>query len=107
MMLVGEQPGDREDLAGRQFAGPAGCMLDDALESAGIDRAELYVTNAPRPPLRGSPCTRPTFCAYRIGRRTKTKFPAASKTSPARGRGLRGSATPPLEAGRQAIARRL
>jgi DNA polymerase len=44
-MLVGEQPGDREDLAGRPFVGPAGMLLDEALEEAGIDRAEVYVTN--------------------------------------------------------------
>ena len=45
-MLVGEQPGDKEDLAGRPFAGPAGRVLDQALEQAGIDRAQTYVTNA-------------------------------------------------------------
>jgi DNA polymerase len=42
---VGEQPGDREDLAGRPFVGPAGGLLDRALVEAGIDRAEVYVTN--------------------------------------------------------------
>ncbi|WP_188053114.1 UdgX family uracil-DNA binding protein [Sphingosinithalassobacter sp. CS137] len=46
MMLVGEQPGDQEDLAGRPFVGPAGQMLDRALEAAGVDRSETYVTNA-------------------------------------------------------------
>ena len=46
LMLVGEQPGDQEDLAGRPFVGPAGKVLDHALEAAGIDRAEVYVTNA-------------------------------------------------------------
>ncbi len=46
MMLVGEQPGDQEDLAGRPFVGPAGQLLDRALAEAGIDRAQLYVTNA-------------------------------------------------------------
>jgi DNA polymerase len=45
VMLVGEQPGDREDLAGRPFVGPAGRLLDDALEEAGIDRTRAYVTN--------------------------------------------------------------
>ena len=45
VMLVGEQPGDREDLDGRPFVGPAGRLLDDALEQAGIDRAKVYVTN--------------------------------------------------------------
>ncbi len=46
MMLVGEQPGDQEDLAGRPFVGPAGQMLDRALLEAGIARAAVYVTNA-------------------------------------------------------------
>jgi uracil-DNA glycosylase len=46
VMLVGEQPGDKEDLAGKPFVGPAGQMLDRALEAAGIDRAKIYVTNA-------------------------------------------------------------
>jgi uracil-DNA glycosylase family protein len=45
-MLVGEQPGDKEDLAGKPFVGPAGLMLDRALEEAGIDRKKVYVTNA-------------------------------------------------------------
>jgi DNA polymerase len=46
MMLVGEQPGDQEDRAGRPFVGPAGRLLDKALVSAGIDRELVYVTNA-------------------------------------------------------------
>jgi uracil-DNA glycosylase len=46
LMLVGEQPGDREDLAGRPFVGPAGRVLDDALAAAGIDRDDVYITNA-------------------------------------------------------------
>ncbi|MEH2522132.1 MULTISPECIES: UdgX family uracil-DNA binding protein [unclassified Bradyrhizobium] len=46
IMLVGEQPGDKEDLAGKPFVGPAGSMLDRALEEAGIDRRTVYVTNA-------------------------------------------------------------
>src|ERR1700687_125340 len=46
VMLVGEQPGDKEDLAGKPFVGPAGQMLDRALEEAGIDRKKTYVTNA-------------------------------------------------------------
>jgi DNA polymerase len=45
LMLVGEQPGDQEDLQGRPFVGPAGRLLDRALEEAGIDRAAVYVTN--------------------------------------------------------------
>jgi DNA polymerase len=45
VMFVGEQPGDQEDLAGKPFVGPAGKLLDRALEQAGIDRAAAYVTN--------------------------------------------------------------
>jgi DNA polymerase len=45
IMLVGETPGDREDLVGKPFVGPAGQLLDRALEAAGLARAELYVTN--------------------------------------------------------------
>jgi uracil-DNA glycosylase len=46
VMLVGEQPGDQEDKQGRPFVGPAGRVLDEALEAAGIDRGATYVTNA-------------------------------------------------------------
>jgi uracil-DNA glycosylase family protein len=45
LMLVGEQPGNEEDLAGRPFVGPAGRLLDEALGQAGIDRSQVYVTN--------------------------------------------------------------
>jgi uracil-DNA glycosylase len=45
VMMVGEQPGDREDLAGHPFVGPAGVLLDKALAEAGIDRSDVYVTN--------------------------------------------------------------
>ena len=45
-MLVGEQPGDSEDIAGKPFVGPAGKIMDRALEEAGIDRKRVYVTNA-------------------------------------------------------------
>ena len=45
LMLVGEQPGDQEDLTGHPFVGPAGHLLDRALADAGIDRASVYVTN--------------------------------------------------------------
>jgi uracil-DNA glycosylase family protein len=46
IMLVGEQPGDYEDVAGKPFVGPAGKIMDRALEEAGIDRKQIYVTNA-------------------------------------------------------------
>ena len=45
-MFVGEQPGDKEDLLGKPFVGPAGKLLDKCLEAAGIDRGQVYVTNA-------------------------------------------------------------
>jgi DNA polymerase len=46
LMLIGEQPGDKEDLAGKPFVGPAGQLLDECLTAAGIDRSHAYVTNA-------------------------------------------------------------
>jgi DNA polymerase len=46
ILFVGEQPGDQEDVAGRPFVGPAGQLFDQALEQAGIDRTQTYVTNA-------------------------------------------------------------
>jgi DNA polymerase len=45
VMFIGEQPGDKEDLAGRPFVGPSGALLDRALEEVGIDRKKVYVTN--------------------------------------------------------------
>jgi uracil-DNA glycosylase len=46
ILFVGEQPGDQEDLQGRPFVGPAGQLFDRALAEAGIDRGQVYVTNA-------------------------------------------------------------
>lgn len=46
IVFVGEQPGDQEDLAGKPFIGPAGQVLDDAIQQAGLDRSDIYVTNA-------------------------------------------------------------
>ena len=46
VMFVGEQPGDREDREGKPFVGPAGGVLDEALQAAGIDRGHVYITNA-------------------------------------------------------------
>jgi DNA polymerase len=46
IMMVGEQPGDREDLAGKPFVGPAGRVLDEAIVKAGLDRKQVFVTNA-------------------------------------------------------------
>jgi DNA polymerase len=45
-MIIGEQPGDQEDLAGRPFTGPAGKLLNQVLDSLGVDRDSLYLTNA-------------------------------------------------------------
>ena len=45
LMMVGEQPGDQEDLQGKPFVGPAGAMLNKALQAAGIERGDVYVTN--------------------------------------------------------------
>jgi DNA polymerase len=46
IMMVGEQPGDREDIAGKPFVGPAGRILDEAIADAGLDRDKIFVTNA-------------------------------------------------------------
>jgi len=46
IVMVGEQPGDQEDIKGKPFVGPAGRILDEAIEAAGIDRRDVYVTNA-------------------------------------------------------------
>jgi uracil-DNA glycosylase family protein len=46
LMVIGEQPGDQEDLQGKPFVGPAGALLDNALQEAGVDRKDVYVTNA-------------------------------------------------------------
>src|SRR5437588_11764318 len=54
VMLVGEQPGDQEDVAGAPFVGPAGKLLDRALDEAGIDRGTTYVTNAVKHLFRAS-----------------------------------------------------
>lgn len=62
VMLVGEQPGDKEDLEGHPFVGRAGQLLDRALEEAGVNRKEVYVTNAVkhlRPSIRRPSCGRP------------------------------------------------
>jgi DNA polymerase len=45
VMFIGEQPGDREDIEGKPFVGPAGRLLDEALQEAGIDRTRVYITN--------------------------------------------------------------
>lgn len=61
-MFVGEMAGDREDLEGRPFVGPAGRELNAALEAAGIDREEVYVTNVVKHfsfSAEGGGCTRP------------------------------------------------
>jgi uracil-DNA glycosylase len=71
VMLVGEQPGDREDRAGEPFVGPAGRELDRGLEAAGIDRADAYVTNVVK-----------HFKFEERGRR-RTRRRSASRSTPA------------------------
>ncbi|MBU1346309.1 MAG: UdgX family uracil-DNA binding protein [Alphaproteobacteria bacterium] len=73
LMIVGEQPGDQEDLAGRPFVGPAGQVLDAALAEAGIDRSEVYVTNAVK-----------HFKHEPRGKRRLHKTPVASEVSACR-----------------------
>jgi uracil-DNA glycosylase family protein len=75
IMFVGEQPGDREDLAGRPFVGPAGKLLDQALVEAGIDRDQVYVTNAVKH-FKWSPAER--------GRRRIHKKPNSSEITACR-----------------------
>jgi uracil-DNA glycosylase family protein len=70
LMLVGEQPGDREDIEGHPFVGPAGRLLDRALEEAGIDRRKVYVTNVVK-----------HFKFTRRGKRRIHKKPAADEIS--------------------------
>src|SRR6185312_3596128 len=71
--FVGEQPGDEEDRRGRPFVGPAGRLLDRALEEAGIDRSEVYVTNAVK-----------HFKFEERGKRRIHKKPTASETKACR-----------------------
>src|SRR5258708_37532909 len=72
VMLVGEQPGDEEDKKGLPFVGPAGKLLDRALEAAGIEREHLYGTNAVKHfkrPVRGKPRPNQTPAQSEDGRR--------------------------------------
>jgi uracil-DNA glycosylase family protein len=73
VVMVGEQPGDREDLSGRPFVGPAGRLLDQALEEAGIDRRKVYVTNVVK-----------HFKFTRRGKRRIHKRPAADEIAACR-----------------------
>ncbi len=73
VVMVGEQPGDREDLAGRPFVGPAGGVLDRALAGAGIDRGDVYLTNVVK-----------HFRWERQGRRRIHKRPAAEHVAACR-----------------------
>lgn len=75
IMLVGEQPGDQEDLSGHPFVGPAGHVLDEALQQAGIDRSEVYVTNVVKH-FKWSPAER--------GKRRIHKKPRSSEISACR-----------------------
>jgi DNA polymerase len=75
VVLIGEQPGDREDLEGHPFVGPAGRLLDEALVEAGIDRSKVYVTNAVKH-FKWAPDER--------GKRRIHKKPAASEIAACR-----------------------
>jgi len=70
VMLVGEQPGDQEDRVGRPFVGPAGRLLDSALEKAGVDRGDVFVTNAVK-----------HFSWFPRGKRRMHKTPAQSEVA--------------------------
>ena len=74
VMLVGEQPGDQEDIARRPFIGPAGELLDECLQEAGIERSLCYVTNAVK-----------HFKFERRGKRRIHAKPTARESSDARG----------------------
>jgi DNA polymerase len=69
-MLVGEQPGDQEDRVGRPFVGPAGRLLDAALDKAGVDRGDVFVTNAVK-----------HFSWFPRGKRRMHKTPAQSEVA--------------------------
>lgn len=73
VMMIGEEPGDREDIKGRPFVGPAGRVLDDALAAAGIDRSAVYVTN-----------TIKHFSFVRRGKRRIHKKPTAEEVAACR-----------------------
>jgi DNA polymerase len=70
VMLVGEQPGDQEDRVGRPFVGPAGRLLDAALDKAGVDRSDVFVTNAVK-----------HFSWFPRGKRRMHKTPAQSEVA--------------------------
>src|SRR4030081_2153623 len=72
-MFVGEQPGNQEDLEGQPFVGPAGKLLDSALQEAGIDRSKTYLTNAVKH-FKWEPC----------GKRRIHKKPSAVETAACR-----------------------
>lgn len=74
LMLLGEQPGDQEDLAGKPFVGPAGRLLDRALEEAGIKRDEVYVTNAVKH-FKREPAENAAFIRSRIHARWRLVAP--------------------------------
>ena len=75
VVFVGEQPGDKEDLAGHPFVGPAGKLLDEALLEAGVDRSKVYITNAVKH-FKWEPATR--------GKRRIHKKPRASEIAACR-----------------------
>ena len=87
LMLVGEQPGDREDVTGAPFVGPAGEMLDRALDEAGIDRRQAYVTNVVKH-LSGSLAASDAFISAPTRRRSEPAGPGSRPRSSASSRAL-------------------
>src|SRR5439155_1480619 len=92
VVMIGEQPGDREDLEGHPFVGPAGRLLDQALVGAGIDRAEVYVTDAvkqfkwepvgKRRPHKKQGARQIAACRPYIQSRCRWNPPSTSNTAP-------------------------
>jgi uracil-DNA glycosylase family protein len=113
VMIVGEQPGDHEDLAGKPFVGPAGQLFDRTLVEAGIDRKKLYVTNAVKHfkyEARGKRRIhqRPDAgevqqCRWWLNKEIELVRPklivAMGATDRRKGKGLRGSGSPDTDAG--------
>ena len=80
VVFVGEQPGDQEDLQGKPFVGPAGKLLDKALEDAGIDRSQVYVTNVVKH-FKWRPAASAASTRSRTGRRSPCAGRGSTRSS--------------------------
>lgn len=110
ILFVGEQPGDKEDLSGRPFVGPAGALLDASLEEAEIDRAKVYVTNVvkhfkwePRGKRRihKKPRSVRRWCRltrHQARQREVTTFPSSASLNRSRSSQARGARSSPASA---------